>query len=505
LKKLGAEIEPNPYRLFVNVDRLIAESVGYVQLDMLYEAEALLNQVPPSEAAAHLTAQNILLQIHISRSQNELAADIGTRLILEGPYDAQTIVLTMCALSFIGRTKEGRDVLQLVEQFGRPIAAHAYQMACFDSLAGNFSNALRWLQIELQKPRYFSQRSIGDSDLFPLWRWLGSSHLSLQDAHRLLQIDLEGHCVAASDPNADIQLDENDVKGLPEEFRDLFRFNFTAGIFELSPGAVAKMPVLARNFRKSRARHVTRIASMIRAGKTKALDIVLNAQPKYAAEKAATGNHLGMRYHIVWALAQKRELIGMFYAQADVCGLYDLLDSLSEVQRIDPSFCARMECAADVISADLEEAWKLLDATPRAVRDHPLFQLRQAMAYGRDTDYERALPIYLKLCEIWPHDAVGFANASGCLMKLGRWEGAQAVLDRAPQCYQAFYLYHSQRENMRQRNLDCSPPKTVPFRGQPDLGALLLASEPLLKSQALAVSPSENIEKEQALMALPRE
>jgi hypothetical protein len=29
----------------------------------------------------------------------------------------------------------------------------------------------------------------------------------------------------------------------------------------------------------------------------------------------------------------------------------------------------------------------------------------------------------------------------------------------------------------------------------------LLASEPLLKSQALAVSPSENIEKEQALIS----
>src|SRR5439155_23487466 len=131
---------------------------------------------------------------------------------------------------FIGRAKEGRQVLRLVERFGRPITAHAYQMACFDSVSGEFSNALRWLEIELQTPQHFSHRSIGDSALFPLWRWLTSGALALQDAHRLLELDLERYCVAACNPNAEVQLDENDLKGLPEKFRDLFRFNFKVGI-----------------------------------------------------------------------------------------------------------------------------------------------------------------------------------------------------------------------------------------------------------------------------------
>jgi hypothetical protein len=274
------------------------------------------------------------------------------------------------------------------------------------------------------------------------------------------------------------------LKGLPEEFRDLFRFNFTVGIFELNPSAVAKIPPLAREFRQSRARHVTRIASMIRAGISKALDTVIKAQPKYAAEKAALGNHLGLRYHVLWALARRPELIGMFYAEPDSSGLYNLLDSLSEVQQIAPDFCACMERLGDAISADLEAAWKLLEQTPSSVRGHPLFQLRQAMAYRRDTDYERALPIYLELCETWPDDAVGFANACDCLMHLARWADAHAMLDRAPECYQRFHLYRSQRENVRQRTRVCSPPKTVPFRGQPDLGGLLLPLQPL-RSQPL--------------------
>ena len=291
---------------------------------------------------------------------------MGTRLILEGAYDTQTIVLTMCALSFIGRPKEGRDVLQLVEQFGRPIAAHAYQMACFDSVSGDFPGALRWLEIELQNPQHFGQRSIGDSDLFPLWGWLARGELTLQDSHRVLRMELESYCVAACDYNAEVQVDENDLKGFPEEFRDLFRFDFTAGIFELNPSAVAKMPALARQFRKYRARHVARVASMIRAGISKALDVVIKAQPKYAAEKAALGDHLGLRYHVVWALARRQELIGMFYAQLDSTGLYDLLDSLSKVERVDPGFCSRMDLIGELIFVDLEEAWKLLEGRPNS-------------------------------------------------------------------------------------------------------------------------------------------
>jgi hypothetical protein len=63
-------------------------------------------------------------------------------------------------------------------------------MACFDSVCGNFPGALRWLEIELQNPQHFSQRSIGDSDLFALWRWLATGQQSLQDAHRVLEMGL---------------------------------------------------------------------------------------------------------------------------------------------------------------------------------------------------------------------------------------------------------------------------------------------------------------------------
>jgi hypothetical protein len=45
-------------------------------------------------------------------------------------------------------------------------------------------------------------------------------------------MELESYCAAACDYNAELQADENDLKGFSEEFRGLFRFDFTAGIFE---------------------------------------------------------------------------------------------------------------------------------------------------------------------------------------------------------------------------------------------------------------------------------
>ncbi len=450
------------------------EAIGYVRLGMLHEAEALLEQITATDETAYLAAQNALLGIYLSRHECQKAADIGRLLILQGLFDIGVVVLTMIALTFIDRHEEGREVLALVERFGRPLAYHAYQMACFESLSGNFSDSLRWLETELQNPRYFSERSIGDSDLFPLWRWLANDRVGLEDAHRILQMNLDSACAAACNPATEIHLDQNDLKDVPENVQDLFRLNFMAGIFELDPRAVAKNPGTAREFRKDRARHIGRIITMIRAGAKQALEIVLELQPKYAAEQADWGNHLGARYHILWALARKPEMLGSFYAEPGLNQLYDLLDSLADVQLSDPGFCARMDVVDELSFVDLEKAWKTLDQTPPSSRTHPMFWLRQAMLYHEDNDYERALPLYLKLSETWPDDAVGFANACNCLMKLGRWTDAERVLEMAPDCYQQFRLHHQQRENLRSRTLDSPMYKTVPFRGQRGLGGLLI-------------------------------
>lgn len=466
----------------MNQDRLIDEAQGYARLGMLAEAEAVLEQVPRAQEKAYLTAQNYLLGIYLCRRECQKAADAGRLLILQGLFDVDIVTSTMMALTFIGRHEEGRDVLALVERFGRPLSDHAYQMACFESLLENFPDSLRWLETELLEPRYFSDRSIGDSDLFPLWRWLATNRPSSKDAHRILQMNLGKACDAACKPNAEIRLDHNDLKGVPARAQDLFRFNFAVGMFELNPSAVAKNPVSTMEFRNSRARHIAKIVAMIRAGIHHAQRIVIQLQPKYAAEHAAWNNHLGARYHILWTLARKPEMLRFFYAQPGLRPMYGFLDGVVDVQMSDSGFVPRMDLVRDLVSADLEEAWKTLEQTPPSVRKHPLFCLRQAMLYQADNDHERALPLYLKLCSTWPDDAVGFANACNSLMKLGRWIDAEKVFRMAPKCYEQFLLHNYQRQSLCKRTLDNPTYKTVSFRGQPDLGGLL--SSPLVKCQS---------------------
>ena len=94
---------------------------------MFDEAEASLTLILESEAAAYLAAQNALLQICIARSENERAADLGTSLILEGVYDAKTIILTMAALSYC---------------FSAFFGAGRYSLVCFPALAALAGTAL---------------------------------------------------------------------------------------------------------------------------------------------------------------------------------------------------------------------------------------------------------------------------------------------------------------------------------------------------------------------------
>jgi hypothetical protein len=203
------------------------------------------------------------------------------------------------------------------------------------------------------------------------------------------------------------------------------------------------------------------------------LQVVLDAQARYAAESVARGNHLAARWHVTWAVGHRLDMLPRFYEIPGVEPILRLLDGLRAAEGIEPGFCRRMEAVGNLRDTDLDAAWKLLEKTPVALRAHPLNQLRWAMLYGKDGDHERAVPIYLHLCELWPNDPVGFANAAGCLMERQRWDEAKKVFENAPPCYSEFWLYRSQMDNLRERNTNCSAPSPGLFQGQPDLGGVL--------------------------------
>src|SRR5262245_55187764 len=74
-----------------------------------------------------------------------------------------------------------------------------------------------------------------------------------------------------------------------------------------------------------------------------------------------------MRYHVVWALARKSQLIGGFYEEPVRTGLYGLLDSPSEAEETVPGSRARMERIGSVSSRIWRKRRSCLRRHPRSV------------------------------------------------------------------------------------------------------------------------------------------
>jgi tetratricopeptide (TPR) repeat protein len=446
---------------------------AYAALGMLEEAEAFARAIPPT-GDKYVAAQSGLCRIYHGQQRYEEIVRIGRALIAEGRLTTGIVEQTMLALTFLGRHREARETLALVEALGRPLAGNAYQMACFASLEGDFPEAMRWLEIEARNPRYLDARAMGDSDLLPLWRWLASGRAGLEDAHRLVGLGLPALCRQALDPRTEVQMDQNDLKIQPPEFRRLFKFNHRAGLSELDALAVAAHPEDEAAFREARHAHLTMIAGLIDKGVQLALRLVADAQPRYAAEQAAAGNHLGVRYHLTWALACEPKMLAEFQCEPGLAQMKPLIDSFEPVLRADPWFCRRFFLVLERSASDLDDAWRMLEETPQAVRWHPLFLLHQAMLCGQDGDDRTALPLYLQVIAAWPEDAAAFANATRALMQLDAWEGAAAMLRSAPDSYRRFRLFHTQQRELDERRQPVSSGPPAPFRGQRDLGGILL-------------------------------
>lgn len=494
-KKHGDDLWPDPYGIEVKDetdDATKCETArAFTVLGLFDEAETELLEVSPADPALYAAARHELCQIYVRQGRNEEVVAIGKALIAAGQHSVQVVEDAMVACTFLGRITEAREILSAIESLGTPRAFNAYQRACFDSLEGNFCEALRWLEIEARAPRHLKARSIGDSDLFGLWQWLASPALRLEDAHRLLDLPLRSLCSdALVEPRHEVRLDQNDLKQLPPEFRRLFQYDRNAGICTLNWLAVERYPDDMEAFRKARHAHLAKIAAMIDEGYRRALDLVVAAQPRYAAEQASWGNQLGVRYHLTFGLAHRPEMLEVFHDEPGLAGMKPLIESFAEVQRVDPDFCARMQTVLVLLKTGFDKAWKALEETPITARWHPLFLLRQASLLENDADYRGVLPLYDELCAVWPRDAVGFANAANALMHLERWEDADAVLEQAPECYRRFRLSVEQAREIARREMSESATGAVrDFRGQRDLGGLLCADDEALNPDRIEVSP----------------
>lgn len=458
----------------IDAKKLLEEARGYLALGLTAEAEAALRTVMADAPDERNEAQGRLIFLLNGGRRFREAADLGADLIARGALAYYPIIHTMLALNYLGKITEARETLRLVEKCGHPLAEDGYQMACFAARLKEFPEALRWLCSEFRRSSEYHKQSFADTDLRPFWTWLRDYTPTLEEAHFLIETPFKDVCAAALAKDAPIELSADDLARVEEPARRLFRYDFEIGSFVLNPLAVAADPETAADFVPSHREGLEMVRDALKTAHGRAVDVVLDAQPRYAAEHAAWGNHLGARYHILWALNYRPTLIADFLTDPGLDMMQPFLLEALSAPREDREFLSRMHKVQECNERDPDRAWELLDETPEKLHTTALYQLRLAGWYQSDGDYERALPLWAELRRRWPNDAVGWSNAIICLQKLNRLGEARELLATAPACYRRFRLYVGQVAILNDNALRyCFPPVTA-FRGQPDLGGVVI-------------------------------
>ena len=323
-----------------------------------------------------------------------------------------------------------------------------------------------------------SAKALIDSDLQPLWRSLEASTPSLSLAHLLLQPLFDHPRLRAADCREAPDLDGNDLQQLPVSWRRLFRFSPDSGTHSLHALTGARNPEARAAFLDWAHRRIGSSLHAIELPRERAAQMVLQSQSAYAALHLTAENHLAARCHLLWAFEKDPTLLNRFRTNRELRPLRHVLDELSVLYAADPEWTRRLIGACLQISATDEDDL-LEEEAPAASHGTSLLLLRSGHVLQNSGAHAAALSIWLRLCMRWPHDSVAFGNGVTCLVQLGLWDRAQALLSRAPRAYRHFHLCTAQQKQIAARDIKAaSAPPTQPFRGQPDLGGVLCSGIP---------------------------
>lgn len=460
-------------------ENFLETAIGLKKLGMFNDAEAELLRIPP-DADNYTSALHELLIVRLGLEDYDQAIETGRQLLERDQESRPAVCNTALALHFAGRFNEARSLMKRLPELGDGGPGEAYEMACLESKLGNFDDALGWLESALQRSESYPAKALIDSDLQPLWHSFDGRHLCLAQAHILLGPVFDNIRQWIGSRENDPELDGNDLNQLPEAWQRFFRFRSAAGTYSIHHLTAARYPEARDSCLTWNRTRIESSLQCIERAREHAANVVLHSQPAYAALHLAAGNFLGARYHVLWALGKDPALLGNFRENQHLRPLTYLFDELAALQHADCE-SSRLLIEASLPNPRLNIA-DLLDDIPLSLRDTSLYLLRAGQTLQNTDDHAGALAIWLKLCARWPQDSVGFVNGATCLMHLGLWDRAQTLLSHAPEAYRHFHLCEAQRRQLQAQNLEAGfTPRTRPFRGDPDLGGLLLSGVPSLK------------------------
>lgn len=149
--------------------RHLREASGYLDLGMLDESAAALDQIPPGDRSRP-EVLHLRVNLHIAGQQWFPGMELARHLVTIQPEDAGSwISLAYC-------TRRAESVRNAEQILLRALAAHPeeamirYNLACYASVSGHLAEARERLREAIALNEVVRKLAAEDEDLRPLWK-----------------------------------------------------------------------------------------------------------------------------------------------------------------------------------------------------------------------------------------------------------------------------------------------------------------------------------------------
>ncbi len=146
---------------------------GYIELGMLKEAAAELDEIEPQE---RLKDEVLMMRskLYLESKNWEVMAAVSKQLVEQRPDSPYAWTNWAYALRELNQNEEAKNVALrgLVIHPSEPVLW--FNLACYCSLLGQYQDASDHLDSAIKLDQDFEQESVDDPDLEGLWAWLKS-------------------------------------------------------------------------------------------------------------------------------------------------------------------------------------------------------------------------------------------------------------------------------------------------------------------------------------------
>jgi tetratricopeptide (TPR) repeat protein len=155
--------------LDLSTRRHVRYARGYLGLDLLREADAELDAVPPA-AQSLPEVLSVRVDLDMAAKRWDRVVEFGRRLAEAHPETEHAWIGWAYALRELNRIEEARSVLLEAEaHHGRTSAVLHYNLACYDALLGALKSARARFAKACRMETHFEDEGRRDPDLRALW------------------------------------------------------------------------------------------------------------------------------------------------------------------------------------------------------------------------------------------------------------------------------------------------------------------------------------------------